>query len=206
MQAVFDRVCGQQGIEHRLTKPYHPCINGQAERMNRTIKDATTKTFHHPDVDALKTHVPAFVTAHNFAKHLKTLRWRTPVQTVCGAWAKHPTTFRISPHHPIPGTYDVHTRESATSQVVQHLRSSRLHSHLIGSLPYRHANQENQSVSSSARHGHALSIRATVDVSKPAEVIGWCNKWRVTPEQLKAAVADVGISALDVAKALGKSH
>ena len=40
---VFDRVCDEHGIEHRLTKPYHPWTNGQAERMNRTVKDATIK-------------------------------------------------------------------------------------------------------------------------------------------------------------------
>ena len=47
--------------------------------------------------------------------------------------------------------------------------------------------------------------RAQVDVSKAPEVVGWCNKWKVTPERLKAAVAEVGTSAVDVAKALGKS-
>jgi hypothetical protein len=46
--------------------------------------------------------------------------------------------------------------------------------------------------------------RATVDVSKPAEVIGWCNKWRITPERLKAVVAQVGNSAASIAEALGK--
>ena len=50
---VFDRVCDQHGIEHKLTKPYHPWTNGQAERMNRTVKDATIKAFHYPDLEAL---------------------------------------------------------------------------------------------------------------------------------------------------------
>jgi hypothetical protein len=47
--------------------------------------------------------------------------------------------------------------------------------------------------------------RAQVDVNKPAEVIGWCNKWKVTPEQLKAAVAEVGTSAVSVAEVLKKT-
>ena len=46
--------------------------------------------------------------------------------------------------------------------------------------------------------------RAKVDVRKPAEVVGWCNKWGVTPERLKAAVAEVGRAAPAVARALGK--
>ncbi len=100
---IFDRVCREHGIEHRLTKPYHPRTNGQAERMNRTVKEATIKAFHYPDLEALKAHVLAFVRAYNFAKHLKALRWRTPFQAVCNAWAKDPTTFKINPHHLIPG-------------------------------------------------------------------------------------------------------
>ncbi len=35
---LFDRVCQAHGITHKLTKPYHPWTNGQAERMVRTIK------------------------------------------------------------------------------------------------------------------------------------------------------------------------
>jgi transposase InsO family protein len=100
---VFDRVCDEHGIEHRLTKPYHPWTNGQAERMNRTVKEATIKTFHYPDLEALRAHILAFVTAYNFAKHLKALRWRTPFQAVLDAWTKDPSIFKIDPHHLIPG-------------------------------------------------------------------------------------------------------
>jgi transposase-like protein len=101
---IFDRVCDEHGIEHRLTKPYHPWTNGQAERMNRTVKEATIKAFHYPDLEALQAHVLAFVTAYNFAKHLKALRWRTPFQAVCDAWKADPSAFKIDPHHLIPGT------------------------------------------------------------------------------------------------------
>jgi transposase InsO family protein len=99
---MFDRVCREHGIEHRLTKPYHPWTNGQAERMNRTIKDATVKAFHYEDLESLKAHVLAFVAAYNFAKHLKALRWRTPFQAIQDIWTKDPTAFKINPHHLIP--------------------------------------------------------------------------------------------------------
>jgi hypothetical protein len=56
--------------------------------MNRTVKDATVKVFHYPDLESLKAHVLAFVTAYNFAKHLKRLRWRTPFQAICEAWPR----------------------------------------------------------------------------------------------------------------------
>jgi transposase InsO family protein len=102
---IFDRVCDQNSIQHRLTKPYHPWTNGQAERMNRTVKDATIKAFHYPDLEALQAHVLAFVTAYNFAKHLKALRWRTPFQAVCDAWQSDPSAFKINPHHLIPGPH-----------------------------------------------------------------------------------------------------
>jgi hypothetical protein len=77
---IFDRVCIANGIEHRLTKPYHPWINGQVECMNRTIKDATVKTYHYDDLESLKAHVLAFVVPYNFAKHPKVYAGARPTR------------------------------------------------------------------------------------------------------------------------------
>jgi len=55
------------------------------------------------DLESLKAHVLAFVTAYNFAQHLNALRWRTPYQMICDALAKDPSVFKINPHLLTPG-------------------------------------------------------------------------------------------------------
>ena len=50
---IFDRVCHAHGIDHRLTKTNHPWTNGQVERMNRTLKDATVKKYYYETHDIL---------------------------------------------------------------------------------------------------------------------------------------------------------
>src|ERR671921_50713 len=50
----FEAACADLDIEHRLTKPRHPWSNGQVERMNRTIKDATVKRFHYGSHEQLR--------------------------------------------------------------------------------------------------------------------------------------------------------
>ena len=55
MTHMFDMRCNENGIEHRLTKIKHPWTNGQAERMNRTIKEATVKRYHYDGHRQLET-------------------------------------------------------------------------------------------------------------------------------------------------------
>ena len=95
---IFDRVCDQHGIEHRLTKPNHPWTNGQVERMNRTLKDATVKRYHYGTHEQLKQHLHTFLMAYNFAKRLKTLKGLTPYEFICATWQKEPHRFRLDPH------------------------------------------------------------------------------------------------------------
>ena len=102
---IFDRVCDEHGIEHRLTKVNHPWTNGQVERMNRTLKDATVKRYHYGSHDQLRAHLQLFVDAYNHARRLKTLRGLTPCEFIHQAWTKQPDRFRLDPSHHIPGPY-----------------------------------------------------------------------------------------------------
>ena len=102
---IFDRVCRANGIEHRLTKVNHPWTNGQVERMNRTVKEATVKRYHYDSHDQLRAHLNLFVDAYNHARRLKTLRGLTSYEFICQVWTKEPERFRLDPSHHIPGPY-----------------------------------------------------------------------------------------------------
>ncbi|TPW25981.1 IS481 family transposase [Pararhizobium mangrovi] len=100
---IFGAVCAANGIEHRQTKPYHPWTNGQAERMVRTIKDATVKSFHYASIDDLRRHVRDWLLAYNYAKQLKTLRFKTPFEAIRQISEAKPEIFRRSPRHDMLG-------------------------------------------------------------------------------------------------------
>ncbi len=99
----FELACAQLDIEHRLTKPKHPWTNGQVERMNRTIKDATLKRYHYDNHDQLRRHLADFVAAYNFGRRLKTLKGLTPYEAIYRTWTKEPSRFTSDPTHQIPG-------------------------------------------------------------------------------------------------------
>jgi transposase InsO family protein len=82
------------GVEHRLTTVNHPWTNGQVERTNRTIKEATVKRYYYQSHDHLKQHLHAFLMADNFAKRLKTLKGLTPYEYICKIWTNEPQVPR----------------------------------------------------------------------------------------------------------------
>ena len=100
---AFEYACAQNDVDHRLTKPRHPWTNGQVERMNRTIKDATVKRYHYESHDQLRQHLADFVSAYNFGRRLKTLKGLTPYEFICKRWTIEPKRFRFNPLHQMPG-------------------------------------------------------------------------------------------------------
>ena len=101
MTHMFDMRCRENGIDHRLTKIKHPWTNGQVERMNRTIKEATVKRYHYDRHDQLETHLSDFINAYNYGRRLKTLKGLTPFEYISKIWTEDPNRFKLNPLHQI---------------------------------------------------------------------------------------------------------
>ena len=102
---AFDRYCAAAGIEHRRTKVAHPWTNGQVERMNRTVKEATVQRYFYQSQQELNEHLQCFLAAYNGAKRLKKLRGQTPYEFICAEYEKNPSTFKFNPNHDLVGLY-----------------------------------------------------------------------------------------------------
>src|SRR3954470_21518581 len=100
---AFELACAQNDVAHRLTKPRPPWTNGQVERMNRTIEEATVQRFDYATHDQLRTYLADFVAAYDFGRRLKTLTGLTPYAFICKRWTREPERFRLDPLHQMPG-------------------------------------------------------------------------------------------------------
>lgn len=95
----FDQCCQDNHIQHRLTQFRHPWTNGQVERMNRTIKEATTRRYHYDTRAQLEQHVRDFINAYNHAKKLRALGFLTPFEKIEHEAKIKPFLFNSKPIH-----------------------------------------------------------------------------------------------------------
>jgi transposase InsO family protein len=103
MTHMFDIHCRQNGIEHRLTKIKHPWTNGQVERINRTIKEATVRRYHYDRHAEFENHLADFINAYNYGRRLKTLKGLTPYEYICKVWTSQKERFILDPLQQMPG-------------------------------------------------------------------------------------------------------
>ncbi len=96
---VFDDICAANNIKHKTTKFRHPWTNGQVERMNRTIKDATIKKYHYDSQTQFKQHLYDFLNVYNFTKKLKALNFKTPFQFILDKYQNNANLFYTTPHN-----------------------------------------------------------------------------------------------------------
>src|SRR6478672_2708554 len=94
---ALELACARNDIDHRTTKVKHPWTNGQVERMNRTIKDATVRRFYYESHEQLRRHLADFISAYNFGRRLKTLKGLTPFEFISKCWTSDPQRFKLNP-------------------------------------------------------------------------------------------------------------
>ncbi|MCE8455574.1 hypothetical protein [Rhodovulum sulfidophilum] len=110
------RKTAREILEYRLTKPDNLSSgekNGpeavspsgvQAERMNRTIREARGERFHHAPRDQLRRQLPAVMAADNFARRLKTLGGVMPREEICKIRMSEPVRSLLIPIRQMPGS------------------------------------------------------------------------------------------------------
>jgi len=71
--------------------------------MNKKIKANTVKRFHYDTVEALKTHLYAYVLNYNFNLKLRAIGHKTPFDAILDFYQKSPDIFTINPNQLIVG-------------------------------------------------------------------------------------------------------
>jgi hypothetical protein len=104
---IFDRVCDEHGIEHRLTKVTPPLDQraGRADEPHAQGRDRQATPLRHPRRpahDDLRPHLQ-LLEAYNHARRLKALRGLTPYESIFRACTKEPERFRLNQSHHTPG-------------------------------------------------------------------------------------------------------
>ena len=99
----FAKICQEQKIEHRTTLVKHPWTNGMVEAMNKKIKVNTVKRFHYDSVEALKTHLYAYLLNYNFNLKLRAIGRIPPFEAILNFYQKMPAIFTIKPDRLIVG-------------------------------------------------------------------------------------------------------
>ena len=88
---IFESVCHEKDIEHRLTKINYPWTNGLGGAHEPHHQRGHIKRYNYSAQAQFRVHLQAFLNASNFAKRLKTLKELTPYEEIIIMVAKRTT-------------------------------------------------------------------------------------------------------------------
>ena len=79
---LFDRICHNNGIKHRLTAPYSPTTTGKVERFHRTYRDEFLADHdrRHATIDEAQAALDAWVAKYNTERPHQSLGDRPPAE------------------------------------------------------------------------------------------------------------------------------
>jgi len=65
--------------------------------FNKTIKNATTKTYYYETIEELKKHLMSYLLYYNHQKKLKALKFKAPYDMLLGKFNTNPELFKDNP-------------------------------------------------------------------------------------------------------------
>jgi Integrase core domain len=77
-EVLFDRICRDNGIEHRLTAPASPTTTGKVERFHRTLRDEFLTERRFSSIEAAQEELDAWIAHYNFERPHQSLDMATP--------------------------------------------------------------------------------------------------------------------------------
>jgi transposase InsO family protein len=94
---LFDRICHNNGITHRLTAPYSPTTTGKVERFHRTFRDEFLVEHNHTyaTIEEAQAALDAWVETYNTERPHQSLGDRPPAERFALATARHPVDTTV---------------------------------------------------------------------------------------------------------------
>jgi transposase InsO family protein len=94
---LFDRICHNNGIKHRLTAPYSPTTTGKVERFHRTYRDEflVDHDRRHATIDEAQEALDTWVEQYNTDRPHQSLGDRPPIERFVLAAPRNPVDANL---------------------------------------------------------------------------------------------------------------
>ena len=79
-EVLFDKICRENGIAHRLTAPRSPTTTGKIERFHRTLRTEFLSGKMFVSLDAARAELDAWVVSYNTERPHQSLKMQTPAE------------------------------------------------------------------------------------------------------------------------------
>jgi Integrase core domain len=106
-EVMFDRLCRENGISHRLTSPRSPTTTGKIERFHQSLRKEFLADRVFPSLEVAQSGLDAWVRDHNHDRPHQALEMATPAER-----------FRLIPETKSPSSVPVHSEEDQKGQWV----------------------------------------------------------------------------------------
>jgi transposase InsO family protein len=96
-EVLFDKICRENGVAHRLTAPHSPTTTGKIERFHRTLRTEFLSGRIFDDLHRAQTELDAWVASYNNDRPHQSLKMQTPAERFAserGDWPLPPLDGR----------------------------------------------------------------------------------------------------------------